>query len=77
VWADASVLLKNGIHAVVIEQVFNKWCRNAWMYGGEFMVSGTKNEKRNKRKKTQPIAHHTTLTASNGTSRMNVRHTSL
>jgi hypothetical protein len=68
VWADASVLLKNGIHAGVIEQVFNKWCQSALMYGGEFMVSGTKNEKRNKRKKTQPIAHHTTQTAYNVTS---------
>jgi hypothetical protein len=46
--ADASVLLTNGIHAVVIEQVFNRWCWNALMYGGEFVVSGTKNEKKNK-----------------------------
>jgi hypothetical protein len=57
VWADASVLLKNGIHAVVIEQVFNKWCRNALMYGGEFMVSGTKNEK--KEQKEKDTAHST------------------
>jgi len=62
------VLLKNDIHAVVIEQVCNKWCQNASMFGGEFMVSGTKSEKRNRMKKTQPTAHHTTLTASNGTS---------
>jgi hypothetical protein len=75
VWTDASVLLKNGVHALVIEQVFNRWCRNALGSGVEFMVSGTKKRKKKGTKGekrplilVEPVAHHTTLTACNGTS---------
>jgi len=59
VWADASVLLKNDIHAVVIEQVCIKWCQNVLMFGVNLWSQEPKMKKgmKGKRHSTPHTAH--------------------